>query len=266
MDTSSRKILFFDVDGTLITNDDKKILPQSTTQAINLAKQKGHLTFVNSGRVFCNIYDDIKSVGFDGYVCGCGTYIFAKGKEIFHNKLSREVCMDMVETCSLYKMKALYEHTNHVAYDGKVGLGDAYYLIEYFQSMGTPIIDDVFDSKFIFDKFVAAYDDKSQLEEFKRYASAKFDCIQRERDFLEVVPKGYSKATGIEFLLNYYDIPISNAYAFGDSNNDLDMLKYVPNSIAMRDSSEEVLEVSGYVTDSVINDGIFKAMKHLGII
>ena len=113
---------------------------------------------------------------------------------------------------------------------------------------------------------MAAYDDKSQLEEFKRYASAKFDCIQRERDFLEVVPKGYSKATGIEFLLNYYDIPISNAYAFGDSNNDLDMLKYVPNSIAMRDSSEEVLEVSGYVTDSVINDGIFKAMKHLGII
>ena len=180
MDTSSRKILFFDVDGTLITNDDKKILPQSTIQAINLAKQKGHLTFVNSGRVFCNIYDDIKSVGFDGYVCGCGTYIFAKGKEIFHNKLSREVCMDMVETCSLYKMKALYEHTNHVAYDGKVGLGDAYYLIEYFQSMGTPIIDDVFDSKFTFDKFVAAYDDKSQLEELKTYASAKFDCIRRE--------------------------------------------------------------------------------------
>lgn len=266
MNELDRKILFFDIDGTLITNGKEKIMPESTKEAILLAKEKGHLTFVNSGRVFANIYDDIRSVGFDGFVCGCGTYIFANGEEIYHHKLDKEICRDIVEKCTMYNMRALYEHTNHVAFDGVRGLGDAEYLIEYFRKMGTKIIEDVNSDEFIFDKFVAAYDASSMLDEFKQYVSKDFDYIQRERDFLEIVPKGFSKATGIEYLLKYYNIPLKNAYAFGDSNNDLDMLKYVPNSIAMKESSEDVLAIASYVTDTVTGDGIYKAMKHFGVI
>ena len=64
-----RKIIFFDIDGTLITTDFASKVPESTKEAIQIAKQKGHLVFVNTGRVFCCIDNVIKSVGFDGYVC-----------------------------------------------------------------------------------------------------------------------------------------------------------------------------------------------------
>ena len=93
-----------------------------------------------------------------------------------------------------------------------------------------------------------------------------FTFIEREGSFWEAVPKGFSKATGIKYLLDYYKIPIENAYVFGDSNNDLEMLQYVPNSIAMGVCSPEVKAIASYRTARVEEDGIRKAMEHFGII
>ena len=43
-------------------------------------------------------------------------------------------------------------------------------------------------------------------------------------------------------------------------------VKYVPNSIAMGVCSKEVEDIASYKTDTVENDGIYKAMKHFGVI
>jgi len=96
--------------------------------------------------------------------------------------------------------------------------------------------------------------------------SEDFTCIQREGNFLEVVPHGFSKATGIRFLMEKYDIPLERIYAFGDSNNDLPMLKYAHTSIAMGNSSKQVLETADYITTDVDKDGIWNALKWLGVL
>ena len=67
-----RKALFFDVDGTLLSERNGQI-PESAHRAIQAARQKGHLAFVNSGRVF-SLLDPIRqAIAMDGYLCGCGT-------------------------------------------------------------------------------------------------------------------------------------------------------------------------------------------------
>ena len=66
--------------------------------------------------------------------------------------------------------------------------------------------------------------------------------------------------------MDKYEIPLARIYAFGDSNNDLDMLRYVQNSIAMGVCTEEVAKAASYRTDTVEADGIEKAMRHFGII
>jgi len=93
-----------------------------------------------------------------------------------------------------------------------------------------------------------------------------FDYIDRGSNFCEIVPKGFSKATGIQYLLDYFDIPLENAYAFGDGNNDAPMLLYCPNSIIMEKGPEELKRQVMMVTDDAENDGIYKAMVKLGII
>lgn len=51
----TRKILFFDIDGTLITDDGKRYFPDSAKEAIQKARENGHLAFINTGRVFCDV-------------------------------------------------------------------------------------------------------------------------------------------------------------------------------------------------------------------
>lgn len=261
------KILFFDIDGTLITNDERKLLPDSAKRAIGMARERGHLAFINSGRVLVNIEQGIRDVGFDGYVCGCGTYIAAHGQELLHNIVPRERCYAVAKKARECGMMAIFEHTGHTAFDREMEEGGNKEILDYFRAMNRKVIDDIESSEFCFDKLAAWYDPRNdRVEEFKAYVSEDFDCIQREGSFLEVVPKGFSKATGIAFLLSRYGIPLSQAYVFGDSNNDLEMLQYVPNSIAMGVCTPEVEAVASYKTDTVLNDGIYKAMKYYGVI
>ncbi len=264
---NSRKLLFFDIDGTLITDDGKRIFPDSAKEALRLAREKGNLCFINTGRVYINVDDFIREAGFDGYVCGCGTHIISEGKELLHHSISEKRCRDIAHMCRKYNMMAIFEHADLTGYDKEI-TGNAHReILDYFIAMKRELVDDIDSSNFKFDKFTAWYEDENPyLEAFKSYISEDFQYIQREGSFCELVPKGFSKATGIKFLLEYYNVPIENIFVFGDSNNDLEMLKYVPNSIAMGKCTPEVLQVASYQTDTVLNDGIYKAMKHFGVI
>ena len=90
--------------------------------------------------------------------------------------------------------------------------------------------------------------------------------IDRKNNFYEIMPKGCSKATGIRFLEEQFELPHEDTIAIGDSTNDLPMLKYAHYSISMGNGAEELLPFTDYVTDTVTNDGIYKAMLHLGLI
>ena len=91
--------------------------------------------------------------------------------------------------------------------------------------------------------------------------------LQRLFHGLEFVPLGFSKATGIQTVLDYYGLTLDDAYAMGDSNNDLSMLSYVKNSIAMGNSSPESLFTKvSYVTSRSSEGGIRQALEHFHFI
>ena len=54
--------------------------------------------------------------------------------------------------------------------------------------------------------------------------------------------------------------------AFGDGENDIDMLKFAGIGVAMGNSSDIVKAAADYVTDTIDNDGIEKALRHFGLI
>ena len=71
----AKKVIFFDIDGTIVTEDEQALIPESTVRAIKKARENGNYTFINTGRTIFNVQDRIKNLGFDGFLCGCGTYI-----------------------------------------------------------------------------------------------------------------------------------------------------------------------------------------------
>ena len=83
------KALFFDIDGTLIDNDNKQV-PTSALKAIEEARAAGHLTFINTGRVECIIGNIKNRFNMDGYICGCGTQIVVGDKTIFEKRIDHD--------------------------------------------------------------------------------------------------------------------------------------------------------------------------------
>ena len=82
----------------------------------------------------------------------------------------------------------------------------------------------------------------------------------------EMMMKGVSKGAAIKDFMKSIGEPIENAYAFGDSTNDIEMLKMAGTAIAMGNGAELVKAVADYVTDTVDNDGLYNAMRHYKLI
>lgn len=128
-------------------------------------------------------------------------------------------------------------------------------------------IEDVLQSDTLtYDKLLAILPPTPENEELKSYLSQYFQCIDRSNNMYEIIQKGFSKASGIEFLCEYLGKSKDDCYVFGDSENDRAMLEAVPNSIAMGNASQPIKEICSYITSSVEDDGIYKAMEHFELI
>ena len=77
-----RAVLFFDIDGTVLSEITKEV-PVSAINAMKAAQQAGHLLFINTGRTICSIPPEIRRLKFDGYLCGCGTYLTYQDEVLF---------------------------------------------------------------------------------------------------------------------------------------------------------------------------------------
>ena len=71
MKNTGTKIMFFDIDGTLIPEDGDHKIPESAVRALRLAREAGNLLFINTGRPVFNVGRELRCLGFDGFVCGC---------------------------------------------------------------------------------------------------------------------------------------------------------------------------------------------------
>ena len=82
----------------------------------------------------------------------------------------------------------------------------------------------------------------------------------------DVIAKESSKANGLKILCEYFHIPVSETYAFGDSMNDLEILQEAGTGIAMGNAVPKLKEVADYVTDRIDENGIYNACKHFRLI
>ena len=104
----SRKALFFDIDGTLLTEGSKN-LPSSAVKAIEAARQAGHLVFINSGRARCLMREIEDSLPVDGFLCGCGTYIEIQGRAALHHLIGRARRMELQRCILSHNLEGVLE-------------------------------------------------------------------------------------------------------------------------------------------------------------
>lgn len=261
-----RKALFFDIDGTLLSEVTGEV-PSSAVNALERALACGHLTFINTGRTWCALPAEFKRMEFSGYVCGCGTYIqfgdeillkrsipVRRGEEIV--KVLRENWADMIlegtDDCFLPERHSRFESLEGTR--------------RYFRNMGLGLERYAEQGGCEFDKFVFYTDALTNKEVIFSNLSADMDLMDRRNGFYEAAPRGFSKGTGIEYVLRYFGMEKEDAYVFGDSSNDLAMFQAVPHAVAMGKHDPVLEPHTEFVTRTVEEDGLAFAMEHYGLI
>lgn len=261
-----RKALFFDIDGTLIDDKTKRI-PESAVKAIKAARAEGHLVFINTGRARC-ILDDIEGrIPVDGYLCGCGTYIEIDGKVVLHHILSAKRRAELQKAVPAHNLDGVLEGRGGCTFQNHESrMPSIEHLKKAFEKRPARRITDWNREVVDFDKFCVVADEASDIQGFLKALEPDVTAIDRGQGLYECVPTGFDKAAAMKFILDYYGISWENSYAFGDSTNDLAMIKFACNSVIMGHHAKELEPHASFVTKNVDEDGIAHAFEILQII
>lgn len=259
------KAVFFDIDGTLW--DETFVVPDSAVNAIRNLRKNGHLAFINTGRARSNIIDEkLLGIGFDGIVAACGNYVEYKGEVVYNNCLTPEQIRTVIEVSDRCHMPIVLEGPE-VHYISPDGFEKDPYVDYLFEKLGERAkLTTEYDGTEDINKFSSDVFEDTDYETIKKVILPFVDPINHDGVVHEFVPKNSNKADGIRIICEKLGISKEDCYAIGDSHNDLDMLEFAGHGICMGGGMEKAMAVCEYVTDTLHNDGVEKALKHYGLI
>ncbi len=256
------KAVFFDIDGTLVSFN-THLVPQSTKDAIKQLRESGIKAFVATGRMLAmtNVLNDIE---FDGFVTYNGSYCIDEyGNEIFKNTVPKSELQALAEWLDREKVPVSFMcrdemYVNYLAPVVKY-MADLIHVPYPVEKPVREIIEeDVFQ--------LCVYGDEPVLQKIVNEVLSDCEWSRWTTLFADVNIKGINKSVGIDAMLRHYGFELCNSMAFGDGGNDIAMLKHAGIGVAMGNSNDTVKAAADYVTDTVDNDGVIKALKHFGLV
>lgn len=280
---ADRKIVFIDVDGTLLNYENK--LPASAASAIRKARENGHKVYICTGRSEAEVYDYIWDIGLDGMIGGNGTYV-RDGQEIIKDQhITADQERHIVDWLHsrglefyLESNSGLYgsEHfdspaveaicTRYVQRKGKAGAGTVIHVRDVFPDMifGADLYrDDINKVSFVLSSY---QDHLDSIKEFPDLKAGTWGGAGEIALFGDLGIKNIDKANAIDTLLAHQGASIEDTIAFGDAKVDIPMLQYCAVGVAMGSGGEECKKAADYVTDGVDEDGLLHAFEHFGLI
>ena len=255
------KICFFDIDGTLAIRHD---IPQSNLEMLRKLKENGVYTFICTGRA--PFYAE-KMFGHlvDGIVSSNGRYITFRGETICRKPIDDELVVKYVALC--HEVDIAY----HFVSDAMMWVGNAneIQLAAMRASYGDErLTNDRGDMEFY--TFDFYYKDAEQykwlLEVTKDDLLLNDHGIHNGQGTCDNTVLGFDKGDAIAYLIDYFNINRDDTYAFGDGYNDQAMFREAGHGIAMGNGVDVLKEKAEYITDTIHNEGIRKALEHYKLV
>lgn len=261
-----QKTIFFDIDGTLLTTKDGKRfwIPPSNLEALRRLKQNGHRVAICSGRQEKFIQTYFPGI-FNSYVAMNGSHVVFEGKTIAFASFTTDRVKELMRHFDQYGCSYTFVGRDyawaHNLPDGYLKVvQDLYGLPGFVKTEWQPeeveacMMDFAFRDEDHYQKCLPAYHGSMVLN--RHPGSLTADLSFREHD----------KANGIEIFLKHTGIDRADTFAFGDGYNDVTMMQAVGCGIAMGNGVPAVKEAADYITDSIFDDGIYKALEHFSLI
>ena len=260
---TKRHLIALDLDGTLLT--DKKQISPYTKQVVLKAKEEGHIVVISTGRphrASINFYHelglDTPMVNFNGALIHHPTN---RNWDALHNPMPIRTAHKIIDACyDLQVNNILAEVMDDVyldSYDSRI--------IDFFDQIDTdpPYVIGSLKQKLEEDPTsILIYPEENQVDQLRSHLDQYHAEIIEHRkwgapwNIIEIIKKGMNKAVGLQKIAYYFGIPEERIIAFGDEDNDLEMIDYAGVGVAMGNAIDELKSISKHVTASNEEDGI----------
>src|SRR5690625_715268 len=253
------KIIFLDIDGTLV--DEHKVIPLSTKKAIRQLQQAGvHVALATGRPPF--MYEHIrKELNIQTYVSFSGQHAVVNGETVYQRPINAQSMIALHEQALTKKFPMVFMSDtimrSTVANHPYVKQSLARLKFPYPEvEQHFPLQQTVYQALL----FCEAENNNIKNDHTDLY------FLRWHKYAIDILPKGGSKAVGINKVMEALNLDHENSYAIGDGMNDFEMFQEVGTSIAMGNAVKPLKEIADYVTDSVDEDGVINAFKKFALI
>ena len=109
--------------------------------------------------------------------------------------------------------------------------------------------------------FMSPEQEERIMREFPECVSSRWSPLMADINMC-----GVTKASGMDVFLRHYGIDRSRSMAFGDGGNDVEMIRHAGVGVALGNAVDAAKRAADYVTATVDDDGVLRALQHYGVL
>ena len=254
------KAAFFDVDGTLLSHKTKQV-PPGTIAALEALKKKGIRCIVATGRQIGEMDKlPMGGVTFDGYITMNGQLTLdADRRELYGMPLEGEVKEYALKLFREKKIPVILVEQGRLYVNRNCPKVTA---VQTAISSRVPP-EGEYDGAPLYQACVYITEEERQVLE---PVAGKCVVTRWHPGGVDIIAQGGGKRTAMERYCRMQGWKPEETIAFGDSENDLEMLRFAGIGVALGNAEPEVKEAADYVTDYIDEDGLAKALRHFNLI
>lgn len=257
--------IFFDIDGTLRDVRTGNV-PESAAEAVRKLRDTGYFLGIATGRCMLEVEDNIRDLtDWDAYVCTNGQEIYLKGEGKIYEVLVPDAvvheCLAIAERTGTPVQLVAAGGMPYLTREPSRAIRDAYAVFgisvpEVRRYKGELII-----SVMVFGENENAFGEYERIDGIGVFPGSGKDTTGDV--YADIALDGVSKYSGIKHVLER--LGTKEYIAFGDSCNDLEMLRHAKLSVAMGDAHRTVTAAATHSTCTVADGGIAAACRALGL-
>ncbi len=257
------RLLVTDVDGTLLPPD-RRVLP-SVREAVQAARARGIRVCLATGRMWRSVRPYVEAVGADSPVVlfnGAVVYDFSSGRLLEHHTLAPEAARTALQAVAEFPDVRPHVFTLEGVYVDRCDPRSRAYLER--DGIGAEEVGDLVAALPHDAVKVLVVGDPDRLVEVDRVLAQGELALRRvfsERDFLELLPAGVSKATGLRAICRALDVALEEVVAVGDNPNDVEMVEEAGLGVAVANAHPVLKEAARYVTRAPGGEAIAEVVE-----
>ena len=254
----------FDLDGTVLRRDLE--ITERTVSAVGRLRELGVRVLVATGRHFEGAREHAARLGFGGrdpVICYGGSMVrrMDASETLLLRIVPREPAAEVLEWAAARSLHA------RIFLDGRIVTGpETPAVVQYMRRRDEPnvsVVDDAVSWLLSSGEEpikLVIVDSPDGVEEWLEEARTEFAgslfVTRSLPHYVEISSLKGTKSSALEFMCGYWGVDPSRVVAFGDADNDVDMLRFAGLGVAVGGMSDEVREAADAVVPPVTEDGV----------